>query len=305
MTMTTARRKSPIASKSLNILRHFVRLLVGEKSLNAAWVRAGDKYDNDTIFCNSIWTYGTDYLLTLVMWYLMYEIHLTKINSLLKFSSALLMFLYGWSTLIGGLCHQLSGINLDLNSHAYKVMWFCCVGSVAFVNGVFGLIGVGIVLMSFGVDFDMFFNLRSYGVNPSYESLKLFPLTMNLRFISIVFLIFGCFFTYLTWTGTFRHKRPAADIFFLGTCQAFGSAFCMVVLFLVGFYSHTDNEVFKSSVIFTFGLLGNMPLLWSYPWLIRLGFGTKFINTFLHTFLLVSWGSQGYGLWKLLVAFGG
>ena len=111
-----------------------------------------------TKFDNTVWTYGTDYILTLVMCYLAWRCwnvgnagaagrnHGTSVSSSsssfqLRLYSSSLLLCYGLSTLAGGLAHQYFTSLQLLNTMNFQWLWTVCVGNVAFASGYMGLIG--------------------------------------------------------------------------------------------------------------------------------------------------------------------
>jgi hypothetical protein len=126
-----------------------------------------------TKFDNTVWTYGTDYGLTLVMFYLAWRCWngrgrtmatmtttttttttstTTAVSSSfrLRLYSSSLLLCYGLSTLAGGLAHQYFTSLEVLNTLQFQWLWTICVGNVAFASGYMGLIGRE-VQMIFGV----------------------------------------------------------------------------------------------------------------------------------------------------------
>jgi hypothetical protein len=105
-----------------------------------------------TKFDNTVWTYGTDYILTLVMCYLAWRCWnvggaagrkngTTSSSFQLRLYSSSLLLCYGLSTLAGGLAHQYFTSLQLLNTTNFQWLWTICVGNVAFASGYMGLIG--------------------------------------------------------------------------------------------------------------------------------------------------------------------
>ena len=107
-----------------------------------------------TSFDNTNWTYGTDYILTVVMFLLAAKCYYAKSPSnypkgrkknkdsfKLRVYSASLLLCYGISTLAGGYSHQ-KFIDIDmLNTTKFRIFWIVCVGNVSFASCYMGLIG--------------------------------------------------------------------------------------------------------------------------------------------------------------------
>ena len=125
-------------------LRTFMRMLIGREQLDASWQPAPTFYVKGTVFDTSIWTWGTDAGLTVVMWWLTYRILMEQSASRLQYNAAALTFLFGWSTAVGTVCHFCCGYGLNLNSKTFRFSWWLCVGSVAFVNTVLPRAGIRI-----------------------------------------------------------------------------------------------------------------------------------------------------------------
>jgi len=119
------------------------------------YIPAWYNYDiKNTKFDNSNWTYGTDYILTIVMFYLAYKCYFAKAPSnypkgiiknknsfkLRAYSSSLLLC-YGISTLAGGYSHQTFTSVDMLNTMKFRIFWIICVGNVSFASCYMGLIG--------------------------------------------------------------------------------------------------------------------------------------------------------------------
>jgi len=106
-----------------------------------------------TKFDNTVWTYGTDYILTFVMCYLAWRCWnvgggaagrkngTTSSSFQLRLYSSSLLLCYGLSTLAGGLAHQYFTSLQLLNTTNFQWLWTICVGNVAFASGYMGLIG--------------------------------------------------------------------------------------------------------------------------------------------------------------------
>ena len=113
-------------------------------------------YDNvHTKFDNTHWTYGTDYVLTAVMFYLAYKCWMAQCSSSsssekkknnkdslkLRAYSASLLLCYGISTFAGGYSHQTFTSIDSLNTLKFRLFWIICVGNVSFASCYMGLIG--------------------------------------------------------------------------------------------------------------------------------------------------------------------
>jgi hypothetical protein len=108
-------------------------------------------------------------------------------------------------------------------------------------------------------------------------------------------MMWGLIVTSLVAGGVFSFIRPAADIFLAGCTQAFPT-----------FYLIVTAAMFRNTVphrligVLAFGLLGNCPLIFIYPWFVQQsGWTLGMVNFMLHCVLAMSWGLQGWALTKI------
>lgn len=262
------------------------------------YVPAAYEYDSEhTQFDNTYWTYGTDYLLVVVMTILAVRCLLAKApdgdaaknkaSLRLRLYSAALLLCYAISTFAGGYAHQTFTDLESLNTTPFRFVWIICVGNVSFASCYMGLIGRE-VQQAFGVQNAM--PLGFWWFWPMY----------------------GAYITVACAMGYFSYKRPACDIFIAGTSQFPSTIYCMLALGLRQWPSWTKGQkdgVSKSCVdrvhlvyrvMFYVGFIGNSPLLPMYPILVQnTNMTLAGINTLLHSWLLVTWGMQGLSLHHL------
>lgn len=108
-------------------------------------------------------------------------------------------------------------------------------------------------------------------------------------------MMWGFVLTSLVAGGVFSFIRPAADIFLAGCSQTVPTFY--LILTTLTFRNAIPQRVLGLVV---FGLLGNAPLIFVYPWFVQqsgLPLGT--VNFLLHCNLAMSWGLQGWGLTEL------
>jgi len=246
------------------------------------YVPAMYKYDDAlTKFDNTIWTYGTDYLLTAVMSILAIKClretapdncpKKNRASLRLRLYSASLLICYGISTLAGGWAHQHFTSIESLNTIRFRVFWCVCVGNVSFASGYMGLIGREVQKV-FGVKGTV--PLGPWWFWPVYGS----------------YMAMACFLGYMSF------KRPACDIFIAGITQFPTTLYCLATLGLrtwpssrtVGSIDSNDSPIglvrLPYRIMFYIGFIGNAPLLPMYPLLVQYsGMSVGGINTLLHS----------------------
>lgn len=119
------------------------------------YIPAGYLYDvENTHFDNTMWTYGTDYVLAVVMSIvacMCYAANSDRASLRLRTYASALLVCYAASTLAGGWAHQhYEGVGM-LNTTKFRMLWTVTVGNVAFASCYMGLIGRE-VQRAFGAD---------------------------------------------------------------------------------------------------------------------------------------------------------
>lgn len=282
--------------------------LVGAAAIET-YIPAWYQYDAEhTKFDNSLWTYGTDYVLTAVMSYLAIrcvrevapddcpEKDRKNAASLkLRLYSASLLVCYGISTLAGGWAHQHFTTLESLNTNEFRLLWIVCVGNVSFGSCYMGLIGREVQKV-FGVERGV--PLGTWWFWPVYGS----------------YMAAACAIGYISF------KRPACDTFIAGITQVSPTVYCILALGLRNWSSSSSRAAAAGNnapkmespidlvrlpyrLMFYVGFLGNAPLLPMYPMLVQMtSMSIPQINTLLHTWLMVMWGMQGISLLHLCKA---
>jgi len=230
-------------------------------------------YDNATVFDDTILTWGTDYLLALVMGSIALRISSVKETgkgSFLKNAATLLLGSFSLSTLAGAICHQF--LYLELNTWYFRLLWRICVGSVGAAGGLLGMCASEIAKL------------------PMDEKER------TARFLIPVvprhcWMMWSVFFFVVVWFGFYSMKNPACDIFLTGVTQSVPTFYLVAVLFS---RKSWENVVSNGVVLMLLlGCLSNVILLPGYDVLNYLQVPDNVCNLFLHTFLFVSWSSQG------------
>jgi hypothetical protein len=265
------------------------------------FLHAGFNYDEiNTFFDNTFLTYGTDYMITVCMFYAVYKcLFATSIGAVsgnelmsdsslsrgLRISSSLLFMSYGLSVLAGGIAHQFY-INLeDLNSVSFRILWTVCVGCVTAAGGFMGACGSA-----------MYFRLN--------QSMPQEMVRFRMVYIPYPYWIFygGCM-TIWCILGGISYKRPACDIFVAGTTQFVPTVYLVMTVLSVRWSSSKvatlPIELVKKGyrLCIIIGFFLNAPLLPMYPLMVQytsLSLGV--VNALLHLNLTLAWGLQAIGI---------
>jgi hypothetical protein len=229
-------------------------------------------------FDNTVWTYGTDYALAVIM--------LFSVISILRYSradftdklairSASLFLGYCISVTAGGYSHQFYTTLESRNSLSFRILWTICVGTVTSASCAMGMSGSEAI--------------RLYQQRPTCT-----PLMAKLPIIPDSFWIsFGLAITAVCAWGGLSFQRPACDIFIAGITQTPSSFYLMIY-----FYLADHAKVALSTRVFGMvGFIFNAPLLPMYPLLIQYtDWSLASVNTLLHCWLCVAWTMQAKSL---------
>jgi len=218
-------------------------------------------YNEKLRFDNTIWTYGTDYIIAVWMTFGVLCTWWRCDSSALRNRSIGLLSCYGASVLVGGLCHQHFTSFEAISSIPFRLYWTVCVGFVAIAGGFMG----------------------SYASNlaRSVEGTPLIVPEWFWKIFSITMLI-------TTVVGGFSCEQPACDIFLAGVTQFIPSVYISLVLF-----TRTESFITPNMIIATtIGFWLNCLLLPFYSVALDGGLELSTINTMLHFCLTVAWGCQ-------------
>lgn len=271
------------------------------------------KYDEDTYFDNSIWTYGTDYALCAIMSYAAYqclnvspvrtyssngmeernELFDTTKSQPLRIKSACLFLSYAISVLAGGYAHQsfTGGVD-DLNTIHFRICWTICVGAVSAAGGLMGACGS-----------EIYKRFHIHG-NPGRSRFRFFYVH------DFLWIVYGGYLTWVCVQGGLSYKRPACDIFVAGTSQFFPTVYCVLTVLSINWNDakpHLEGDCNiqgdgdrisrKYRYMFYLGFFLNAPLLPTYPLYVQYtSLSLGIVNTIMHTNLLVAWGLQALSL---------
>lgn len=274
------------------------------KAGQETFLHAGFDYDEtNTYFDNTFLTYGTDYMISIIMLYavhkclnatspinihnndLKFDVSLSKD---LRIGSSLLFLLYGVSVLSGGIAHQFYTNLEDLNSLSFRILWTLCVGCVTAAGGLIGACGSAIYIrLNETMPNDM---VRFRMIYLPYK----------------LWIIYGVCMTFWCILGGISYKRPACDIFAAGTTQFVPSVYIVLAVLSVK-WPIKKERIPSSSVVrqigpffrlcIVVGFFLNAPLLPMYPLMVQytsLSLGV--VNALLHLNLTFAWGMQAMSL---------
>jgi hypothetical protein len=160
------------------------------RTYTPAWYQ----YTVDSVFCNSAWTFGTDYFLAAVLASLQSMIPTSRpVSSAVAWRSRGLLASYCLSVLAGGLAHHFY-VELPMrNTWHFRLLWTCCVGCVTFASAFMGSIGSELARVD--------------------ESLK-DVIAARIPVVPEPFwLAFGTFMTVVCAIGGISFQRPACDMY--------------------------------------------------------------------------------------------
>ena len=263
--------------------------------------------DQNTYFDNTILTYGTDYLICILMTYASYKCFMTRTT--LGYKSCALFGSYAISVFCGGVAHEnFHGVN-ELNTWRFKLWWIICVGSVTAAGGFMGMCGSDIL---------HYFSKANNNTTSTMSNNQRFDMTSTILSHSLWW-IYGLYMTYICIMGEISYKRPACDIFVAGTTQFIPTMYCELSLLsmkwkdaipllegLLPSSSTTTTTATTSTIsrkvriFFYIGFILNAPLLPSYPMLVQytnLSLGV--VNALLHLNLTFAWGMQAWSLYHI------
>jgi hypothetical protein len=261
------------------------------------------KYSTElSLFDNTIWTYGTDYALCIIMttlacWILSFRHHRgtttgsngNDVKRLCYFSASKLL-LYAISVLAGAIAHQNFHTVESRNTVLFRIIWTICVGTVCLAPASMGMIGSECIRL--------------------FQKRKDCPLILqSMPLISDTYwIMYGVVVTIACGLGAMSFQRPACDIFIAGITQTPSTFYCMGFLYTMKHYNSTSNSK-KINIhphMRIMGLIGfilNAALLPIYPVLVlHLGWTLPSVNTFLHSWLCMAWSTQGFILQHVIRA---
>jgi len=229
---------------------------VTPEAAERTYTKAGYSYDPaETHFDNTIWTYGTDYFLCLVMSHaamrcfsLFLKRKSKSINSLPVWSG-LMLSCYATSVLAGGLAHQFYSIQekekedgFSLNSLQFRILWTICVGTVTLAGGMMGACGSAMARQFQSLQ------LQEQNANANTNTNQ----TVLHVWIPVIpesfWVCYGVYLTFLCARGDMSFTRPACDIFIAGTTQFPPTAYVVGLVLLL---RTTKNNTCKPTTTIT------------------------------------------------------
>lgn len=237
------------------------------------------------------WTYGTDYglALTMLLWcasmLLQHGNRLSNSRRSDSDSDQLVKHIWGLlggyavSTLAGALSHQFY-VNIELRrTWHFRVLWTICVGTVTLASSSMGCIASELVLRF---------------AHPQRKQNQFgFP---NVHVPPVFWQSYAIMTTLFATFGWFSYQRPACDIFIAGITQFPPSFYIIWVLANIGQQSpHLLRPSYTYIGMLSF--IANAPLLPIYPLFVQYtSMNLAQVNTFLHSWLFISWSMQAFAL---------
>ena len=237
------------------------------------------QYNDPTLhhFDITAWTYGTDYGLAVVMLYHSYRLYQQRTANTGPLCQRIWGLIVGYAVSVtcGALAHQFYSHREMRNTWHFRIIWTVCVGSVTFASQPMGCIASELARL---------LKPHTYVAIPSVPELLW-------RTMAIVT-------TAVCAMGWFSYQRPACDIFIAGITQFPTSFYMMAVLWQMK--SDANLTAFCNPRYQWMGILAfiaNAPLLPLYPLLVHYTtWSLAQVNTFLHTYLLITWSMQAISL---------
>lgn len=294
-----------LASLFFAVLASYLPFFMAPRAAEATYHYASFDYHADfSHFDNSIWTYGTDYVLAISMGILIWSFPKTRFQRSTTFASSSqhpkvvtttttimtntahvqsilcqgMLFCYLLSVLAGGLAHQFYTTTESRGLLSFRLLWTICVGTVTAAPAFMGSIGTELVHVD-----------RETGQT-------------GVRLPSIPMWFWGAYAvcsTVIVMTGGMSYQRPACDIFMAGVTQSPSTFYLMAVMGL-GLEQHSISK--RTRYMGAISFILNAPLLPLYPLLVQYtNWSLGAVNTLLHAWLLVAWGMQGISLREVAI----
>jgi len=245
------------------------------------YVSAFWKFDERSVFDNSMLTYGTDYFIAVVMtaWAFSFRRRTKSLQhradlqaTMLRahhFRSQGLLLSYAISVLAGAISHQFFTSVEMRNTWAFRLLWTTCVGSVTAAAGWMG----SIASTWAHLDEDLLGDRNWIPVLPGW-----FWAAFQMVGTTVVIL------------GGWSYQRPACDIFIAGISQMACSFYCVAIMWKGLLFLPAFSASHRRARMIAFVL--NAPLLPLYPYLVSTNLSLGETNAILHSCLCFTWSFQ-------------
>lgn len=232
-------------------------------------------------FDNTVWTYGTDYVIAVAILYQMYRLHRVTAGSpntaIHVWRSQFLLASYVVSVTAGGWAHARYTTVESRNTWHFRLLWTLCVGAVTASVAALGGIATEWVRRD------------------EVVGLAVVPALSGWFWATV-----GTVCTVACAMGWFSFQRPACDIFVAGVAQSVPTFYLMIQL---ARGLPTLSLTWRTRCIGLAAFIMMSATLPTYPLAVQYtdwSLGT--VNAALHLWLTVAWSAQGWTLRQVAVA---
>jgi len=299
---------------------YFPYLLTPEAA-EAIYIPASYSYNAEkkSLFCNSAWTYATDYALVPVMFYLVNKIITSNADNnnsstqsreestitprttiiRLKYRACTLLLLCAISFTGGGVAHQFFTTIESRNMKVFRFLWTIVIGAVCAAGGVLGAFASELARLGI-------FSYGDEANNNSKKALLGHLVPSDLFWVGYSgLLVTTCAF------GRMSYQRPAADTFVAAVSQAPPHFFLMAIVGIVGTSNSWRNTAacnaaltIKDVLACNLRLAMNSCLLPTYALVLyRTNIPARYLNASLHAWLCACYSLQCSSFRKIIKAF--
>mmetsp|Transcript_14947 Transcript_14947/g.41330 ORF Transcript_14947/g.41330 Transcript_14947/m.41330 type:complete len:386 (+) Transcript_14947:75-1232(+) len=259
-------------------------------------------------FDNTAWTWATDYGLAVVMGVLVLSFPSTRrverengsqvapgtastsVAHTHTWRSQAMLLCYLTSVLCGGLAHQFYTTLESRSSWSFRVLWTLCVGSVTLAPAFMGSIATELHHLDHETSLEGGDHIR-------HTMVRDIPMVPTWFWAG-----YAICSTWIATRGGMSYQRPACDICIAGVTQTPCTLY-LIAIICFGLRSHNIPQ--WTRFLTPIAYLLNAPLFPLYPVLIQYtDWSLASVNTLLHTWLLVSWTTQGIILRRVAQVLG-
>ena len=270
-----------LISTTVAIIYVITQIILGEDGRSTFHFKTGlYSLDDAALFDNTFLTWSTDLAISATTGSFAYFMS-TYDTNLAKLSCQF-MFIYSASTALAGILHYLHPSydtsfqqqENPLNTKSFRWYWCVVVTLTSITASAQGRIANAILKPStFWRVPDAFWNMHG--------------------------LCTILFYAVSTYLGYFSCHRPAADIFIAGTSQCLCTFYLHYALYMNRKVWHTKQMFYVWMLAISLTTMA--PALFLFPSLVvQTALSMGEINVFLHTMIFMSWGLQGYSLYKII-----